>query len=189
MTDTRTDPTTDPSPTDKARDAAEVTAEKGQEVASAAVDQAKGVASVAGDQIATVGSQAVDHARTVVDSATSDVRDQLEQRLRTLSEQARTTAEELQALVEGRPDDAGRTRDLARSASTRIEGMADKVDEQLDRYRRDHDIEGTWEARERVVVALTGGPEGEVKNGANHDRHCAATTPGYATRFTGPRPR
>lgn len=40
--------------------------------------------------------------------------------------------------------------------------LADKVDEQLDRYRRDHNIVGTWEARERVVVALTGGPEGET---------------------------
>jgi two-component system sensor histidine kinase KdpD len=40
--------------------------------------------------------------------------------------------------------------------------LADKVDEQLDRYRRDHNIEGTWEARERVVVALTGGPEGDT---------------------------
>ncbi len=40
--------------------------------------------------------------------------------------------------------------------------LADKVDEQLDRYRRDHHIEGTWEARERVVVALTGGPEGDT---------------------------
>ncbi|SEG87907.1 osmosensitive K+ channel signal transduction histidine kinase [Thermomonospora echinospora] len=40
--------------------------------------------------------------------------------------------------------------------------LADKVDDQLDRYRADHDIRGTWEARERVVVALTGGPEGET---------------------------
>jgi len=40
--------------------------------------------------------------------------------------------------------------------------LADKVDVQLDEYRRDHDIEGTWEARERVVVALTGGPEGDT---------------------------
>ncbi|MCW2505160.1 MAG: osmosensitive channel histidine kinase KdpD [Actinomycetia bacterium] len=39
--------------------------------------------------------------------------------------------------------------------------MADKVDEQLDRYRADHGITGTWETRERVVVALTGGPEGD----------------------------
>ena len=40
--------------------------------------------------------------------------------------------------------------------------LADKVDEQLDRYRVSHGIATTWEARERVVVALTGGPEGET---------------------------
>jgi len=40
--------------------------------------------------------------------------------------------------------------------------LADKVDEGLQRYRAAHDIHDTWEARERVVVALTGGPEGET---------------------------
>ncbi|SEF15740.1 osmosensitive K+ channel signal transduction histidine kinase [Jiangella alba] len=40
--------------------------------------------------------------------------------------------------------------------------LADKVDDQLDRYRADHHIDDTWEARERVVVALTGGAEGET---------------------------
>ncbi|WP_239393622.1 DUF4118 domain-containing protein, partial [Frankia sp. CiP3] len=40
--------------------------------------------------------------------------------------------------------------------------VADKVDEQLDRYRAEHGIAGTWETRERVVVALTGGPEGDT---------------------------
>ena len=40
--------------------------------------------------------------------------------------------------------------------------LADKVDDQLDRYRADHRISKTWEARERVVVALTGGPEGDT---------------------------
>jgi two-component system sensor histidine kinase KdpD len=40
--------------------------------------------------------------------------------------------------------------------------LADKVDEQLDRYRAEHHIDTTWEARERVVVALTGGPEGDT---------------------------
>jgi two-component system sensor histidine kinase KdpD len=39
---------------------------------------------------------------------------------------------------------------------------ADKVDEGLQHYRAQHEIAGTWEARERVVVALTGGPEGET---------------------------
>ncbi len=40
--------------------------------------------------------------------------------------------------------------------------LADKVDDQLDRYRAEHHITATWETRERVVVALTGGPEGET---------------------------
>lgn len=40
--------------------------------------------------------------------------------------------------------------------------VADRVDEGLERYRREHGITGTWAARERVVVALTGGPEGPL---------------------------
>ncbi len=40
--------------------------------------------------------------------------------------------------------------------------LADRVDAGLQRYRQQHDIDSTWEARERVVVALTGGPEGET---------------------------
>ncbi|MDP9795997.1 two-component system sensor histidine kinase KdpD [Catenuloplanes nepalensis] len=40
--------------------------------------------------------------------------------------------------------------------------LAGKVDDQLDRYRSEHEIATTWETRERVVVALTGGPEGET---------------------------
>ncbi|MEU4218246.1 sensor histidine kinase KdpD [Actinoplanes sp. NPDC026623] len=40
--------------------------------------------------------------------------------------------------------------------------LADKVDDQLDAYRADHKIDATWETRERVVVALTGGREGDT---------------------------
>ena len=40
--------------------------------------------------------------------------------------------------------------------------VAGKVDEQLDRYRAEHGIASTWDTRERVVVALTGGPEGDT---------------------------
>jgi two-component system sensor histidine kinase KdpD len=40
--------------------------------------------------------------------------------------------------------------------------LADEVDSSLQRYRAEHGIEQKWEARERVVVALTGGPEGET---------------------------
>jgi two-component system sensor histidine kinase KdpD len=40
--------------------------------------------------------------------------------------------------------------------------LADEVDNSLQRYRAEHGIQEKWEARERVVVALTGGPEGET---------------------------
>ncbi|WP_327588412.1 sensor histidine kinase KdpD [Nonomuraea sp. NBC_00507] len=54
--------------------------------------------------------------------------------------------------------------------------VAGKVDQQLDRYRADHHIAGTWEARERVVVALTGGPEGDTL--IRRAAHIAARTKG-----------
>ena len=40
--------------------------------------------------------------------------------------------------------------------------LADEVDSALKHYRAEHGIDCTWQARERVVVALTGGPEGET---------------------------
>jgi two-component system sensor histidine kinase KdpD len=40
--------------------------------------------------------------------------------------------------------------------------LADEVDSSLQRYRAEHGIDGKWEARERVVVAITGGPEGDT---------------------------
>lgn len=40
--------------------------------------------------------------------------------------------------------------------------LADQVDAALARYRADNRITDTWEARERVVVAVTGGPESET---------------------------
>ncbi|MEU6377422.1 ATP-binding protein [Streptomyces sp. NPDC046909] len=39
---------------------------------------------------------------------------------------------------------------------------ADRVDEALTTYRHEHAIGKVWETRERVVVALTGGPEGDT---------------------------
>ncbi|MGX1759276.1 ATP-binding protein [Streptomyces lydicus] len=40
--------------------------------------------------------------------------------------------------------------------------VAGRVDETLQKYRSEHGIGTVWETRERVVVALTGGPEGET---------------------------
>ncbi|WP_424216230.1 ATP-binding protein (plasmid) [Streptomyces sp. BI20] len=40
--------------------------------------------------------------------------------------------------------------------------LADRVDEHLREYRGEHDIRTTWQARERIVVGVTGGPEGRT---------------------------
>ncbi|MFZ4895796.1 DUF4118 domain-containing protein [Plantibacter sp. Mn2098] len=46
--------------------------------------------------------------------------------------------------------------------------LADDVDSALGAYRAAHEINDRWDARERVVVALTGGPEGDtlIRRGA-----------------------
>ena len=51
--------------------------------------------------------------------------------------------------------------------------VAGKVDEQLDQYRADHNIGSHWETRERVVVALTGGAEGETLIRQGRPYRCA----------------
>ncbi|NUT31237.1 MAG: sensor histidine kinase KdpD [Streptomyces sp.] len=40
--------------------------------------------------------------------------------------------------------------------------VADRVDEYLKQYRRDHRVSKIWGSRERIVVGLTGGPEGRT---------------------------
>jgi two-component system sensor histidine kinase KdpD len=40
--------------------------------------------------------------------------------------------------------------------------LADRVDDALDDYRRTHQIQESWPAKERIVVAVTGGPESET---------------------------
>ncbi|MGW4027152.1 DUF4118 domain-containing protein, partial [Streptomyces sp. NPDC005009] len=40
--------------------------------------------------------------------------------------------------------------------------LADRVDEYLQRYRSEHRVHTIWGSRERIVVGLTGGPEGST---------------------------
>ena len=46
--------------------------------------------------------------------------------------------------------------------------LADQVDARMIAYRREHNIEASWPARERIAVAITGGPESEtlIRRGA-----------------------
>lgn len=54
-----------------------------------------------------------------------------------------------------RPGNLGALRELA------LLWLADRVDESLDQYKRDHDIAEPWETRERVLVAMTAAPHAD----------------------------
>ncbi|WP_324788018.1 DUF4118 domain-containing protein [Streptomyces sp. H51] len=54
--------------------------------------------------------------------------------------------------------------------------LADRVEEGLQRYRAEHGIAAPWETRERIMVGLTGGPEGETL--IRRAARIAARTPG-----------
>ena len=68
------------------------------------------------------------------------------------------TADKVDAALSNyfRPGNLSALRELA------LLWLADRVDEALDRYRHDQGISAPWPTRERVVVALNGGPEGET---------------------------
>lgn len=55
--------------------------------------------------------------------------------------------------------------------------LADRVDDALDDYRRQNQIDRPWPARERIVVAVTGGPESEtlLRRGARIAQRAAGT--------------
>ncbi|MFD4139682.1 ATP-binding protein [Streptomyces sp. NPDC058572] len=68
------------------------------------------------------------------------------------------TAEKVDAALSNyfRPGNLTALRELA------LLWLADRVDEYLQQYRGEHNIDSTWQARERIVVGLTGGPEGRT---------------------------
>ena len=81
-----------------------------------------------------------------------------------------------------RPGNLGALRELA------LLWVAGRVDEALQRYRDQHGIDKVWETRERVVVALTGGPEGATLIRARRAHRAAARRQGLgpAGRARGP---
>lgn len=112
-----------------ATDTAQVAADQGHAVVDSAAEQARELTREARDQLATVTGEARDQAQRALSSTTDELANQLEERLGDATSLARTRADELRALAEGRPEDAGSTRDLALKASQRIESMADRVDD------------------------------------------------------------
>ena len=65
--------------------------------------------------------------------------------------------------------------------------MADRVDDELQRYRERHGISQTWETKERVVVAISGAPDGDrlLRRGARMAARLNSELVGVYVRPTG----
>lgn len=157
MSTTTDQPSPEGSTTDRAKAAAAGTAstatDQAKDLTKTAADQAMDVVGHARQQVGDVAGEARQQAKHVMDSTTSEVESQLEQRLGEAAAAAHSTAGELRALAEGRPEDAGRTADLARQAGERLDRLADRVE--------DLGVRGAAEevselARRRPVAFLAG---------------------------------
>lgn len=103
--------------------------EEGKAVASTATEQAKSVAGEAATQAKSVADEARGQASRVIGDASSELQQQVDQRLSQAATSARSTAGQLRALAEGRPQEAGRSAELIQQASERLETLASRADE------------------------------------------------------------
>jgi len=112
-----------------AADTTSTAADQAKAVSGTATDQAKKVADEAKSQMTSLSSQAKDHASSVLSSTSDELHQQLGDRLGRASSMARERSQQLQALAEGRIDDAGPLKDWAAEASQRLRRLADRADE------------------------------------------------------------
>jgi hypothetical protein len=89
---------------------------------------ATSVAETAKSQARDVTGQLQDQARTVLGDASTELEHQLDDRLRRMTGTARERTTQLQALADGRVDDAGVAADWARSAADHLGQLAERVE-------------------------------------------------------------
>jgi hypothetical protein len=111
-----------------ASDVKDEAAGQARAVAHDAKAGATSVADTAKAQARDVTGQLQDQARTVLGDASSELEDQLDDRLRRMTGTARERTTQLQALAEGRVDEAGATADWARSAADQLGQLAERVE-------------------------------------------------------------
>jgi hypothetical protein len=103
-------------------------AEQGRAVAQTAAAETRDVADHAKEQVTSLAVETREQAMQALSSATNELETQLTQRLGEAASLARTTADELRALSEGRPQDAGRTAGFVRQASQRLDRFAERTE-------------------------------------------------------------
>jgi hypothetical protein len=109
------------------RDTSQVAREQGQQVKSSAQDAASNVAGTAGEKARDIKDQAGSHARGVVVEARQQVRGRVEQETERAGGALSNAGSQLQALAEGRTDEAGVFGEYAQQAAQVVNRWADSV--------------------------------------------------------------
>jgi uncharacterized phage infection (PIP) family protein YhgE len=102
--------------------------ETAKDVASHAGEQAKHVADQAKDQAREVAAETKDHAREILDQARTQARQQAEDSTKHLARGLHSLGDQIQALREGRAQDAGAIADYADQAKRKLENIAGRLD-------------------------------------------------------------
>jgi len=107
---------------------ANVTTSAASEVASTAAAGAKDVASEAASQVKVVAGEAKRQVDTAVDKTRQELSAQAEQRTQQAAGGLRRLADQVTALAEGRPDEAGSLIGYLGDAHARVSSMADRLE-------------------------------------------------------------
>lgn len=121
-------PPTDDAPSKPAR-IADAASTEAATVASSAASGARDVVDEATTQAKAVAGQARQHLSTVVDQTKTGLRDQADERSRQAAGGLRTFSDQVNALAEGRPGDAGPLAGYLRDAETHVSKLADRLEQ------------------------------------------------------------
>src|SRR5215212_3257817 len=113
---------------DQASEAASTAVTKTGEVAGTATEGARQVASEASRQASQLTSEALSSARSLVGEATGSLREQAGQQTERAASGLRTLSDQVRALAEGRPDEAGPAGDYARQAGEKLQQVAERLE-------------------------------------------------------------
>jgi ElaB/YqjD/DUF883 family membrane-anchored ribosome-binding protein len=100
------------------------------ELTGTARSEARDLVDTTRGQASRVADEAVAQARTVVEDATELLHDEARHQTDRAAERMHEMGDQLQALAEGRPEDAGPMDDYARRAAAEVTRFADRIEEQ-----------------------------------------------------------
>jgi len=106
-----------------------VAAERSREVVEASKRDAREVVDTAKEQASQVKQELAVQSRNLLDQSRTQLQVQAQTQTDRLADNLRRFGAEAEALADGRPEEAGATRDFVRQTAERLQGWADDLDE------------------------------------------------------------